>query len=328
MLALFGVACGETRRPEAAPGSATHSDAAVCPGQARDWMGRAVIRGAKIPAGEFELPAVVMAPADQDRFPGRRPVISFQHGISSQLCNVFWLQRYLAGHGYVAIAYSSPQRDGLSSLPRAVGAMRAAIAFADDPANPLADRIDPSRIGIGGFSLGAHSASIVQSDPGVDAAVLLDNLRRWRHGDPGGVGGNCVGPAEHEIPVGAPALGFAQDAPCKARPRFQPRALKQFGFRHWRRADQPSMELVLRDFDHVDFGNAGTDAQRRLVARYTGAWFDRWLADDAGAEDALLARRVLGRPVRTLLSRRFDSAAFIPGRIDTRRFPLSPAGDP
>ncbi|UJA18832.1 hypothetical protein HJD18_00515 [Thermoleophilia bacterium SCSIO 60948] len=282
-------------------------------------MGRAVIREATIPDGEFDLPAVVMAPADRERYPGPRPVVTFGHGISSQLCNVFWLQRYLAGHGYVAIAYSAPQRDGLSSLPRSVEAMRAAVRFASDPANPLADRIDPRRIGIGGFSLGAHTASIVQADPGIDAVVLLDNLRRWRHGDPGGVGGNCVGPPAHEIPVGAPALGLAQDAPCKARPRFQPRDLKQFGFDHWREQGVASMELVLRGFDHVEFGNAGSDRQRRLVAHYTGLWFDRWLADDPEAESRLLAPRAVGLPVEAMLSRRFDSAAYLPGRIETTR---------
>jgi hypothetical protein len=197
--------------------------------------------------------------------------------------------------------------------------MRSAIVFVATPANPYASLTDSSRIALAGHSLGSIVASFVQQDPdpGVLAIVALDTLRRWVNGDPGGAVFECTAKQGLEITPRVPALGFAKDQPCDARPDFAPPDLKLAGYEHWREAGIPAMELVMAGFVHADFAAPGSEDKHRDVAYFAEAWLDRWLLGDVAADDRLLADTVGGRPTASLLSTNFLSGAYLPNLVDS-----------
>ena len=121
-----------------------------------------------------------------------------------------------------------------------------------------------------------------------------------------------------------PSLGEASDGGPNV---LQPDA-KKTAFDVWRNASVPSMEIVFRGSNHLQWGQgAGTpvdlgDADPHLLQNgttyqrfeyYTRAWFDLWLKGDATAKDRLMATDVLGTPTTDLLSTKYRSAAFLPG---------------
>jgi hypothetical protein len=170
--------------------------------------------------------------------------------------------------------------------------------------------------------MGSIVASYVQQDQdrGVKAIVALDNLRRYVSGDAGAASFECLQQPANEITPRVPALGFAMDQPCSARPDYAPPNLKELGFRHWRKAGVPSMELVMRGFQHSSFTGRGTDQQHRYVAHYFLAWMRLWLDGNEKATKKLLATRVDDVPTRSILSSRFLSGAYLPPKVHTNDF--------
>lgn len=72
----------------------------------------------------------------------------------------------------------------------------------------------------------------------------------------------------------------------------------------------------MRDAGHNDFAQTRImerEAQLRVFAYYTRAWFDRFLRRDTSATRRLLARKVLGQTRAQLFSETFRSAAFLDG---------------
>jgi hypothetical protein len=199
----------------------------------------------------------------------------------------------------------------------AVDAMRSAIAFVRSAANPYAATTDGDRIALAGHSLGSVVASYVQGDPdpGVRALIALDTLRRWANGDPGGAVFECAANRALEVTPRVPALGFAKDAPCDAKPDFAPADLKLAGFDWWHEHQLPTAELVMAGYQHLDFATPGSEQKHRDLARLMEAWLGRWLLEDAGATDAFLAR-----DLDELLSTRFLSGGYLPGLVDSRDF--------
>jgi pimeloyl-ACP methyl ester carboxylesterase len=305
---------------------ATAAAANPCPAQTHyAWMGESASESVTIPSlthpsGITDYQATILRPADGGPFPGARPVVLLQHGLGGNQCAQWWTAQDLAGHGYVAILWTAPQgANTTEAFFNAVDAMRSAIAFVRTPANPYSAASDTARIALAGHSLGSIVASYVQqdADPGVRAVVALDNLRRWVNGDPGGAVFECTANQALEITPRVPAIGFAKDAPCDAKPDYAPADLKQAGFLWWREHGQPSMELVMAGFDHLAFATPGSEQQHRELAYFIEAWLDRWLLDDPAAEGRLLADTALGVPTASLLSTRFLSGAYLPQRIDT-----------
>lgn len=300
--------------------------AAICPHSRQpDGTLASRRRPVSIPVGEGSeaMDGLVSAPKPRERYSGKRPIVVIGHSSSGDRCDLIWLARYLAGRGYVVVTYSGAPANEPTPLSRGIGRMRDAVDFAAGPQNPFRRAADQDTIGVAGFSFGATVASVVQSDPDrdIDAAVALENLRRWREGDPGLANGQCAGPPDGEIDAVAPALGMASEATCRRAPRAAGAAVKQAGFLHWRDAGVASMELVPKGFGLTDFGGRGTRRQRELVAYFATAWFDRWLLGRKSAEDELLADEILERPVGDQLSSRFSSGAFLPGRIDSTDLP-------
>ncbi|UJA18836.1 hypothetical protein HJD18_00535 [Thermoleophilia bacterium SCSIO 60948] len=282
--------------------------------------------------GEGEMQGLVLAPKPPERFEGERPVIVIAQDTGGDRCDLVWLGRWLAGRGYIVVSYSSPS-DVATPASRQIDRLGEAIDFAAGPQNPFRRAADQSEIGLLGFSYGARLASIAQADEerDIEAVVALDNLHRWRSGDPGAVRSGCAGEPRGDIEPRAPALGMASDSICRKHPEAAGTGLKQPGLLRWREVGEPSMELVLADFSHRDFGTGGTRYQRALISYFASAWFDRWLLGRRGAEADLLADEVLGQPVGDLLSTEFDSGVYLPDRIDdldyaaTRRSALSDA---
>lgn len=300
--------------------------AAPCPAQPHyDWMGESVSESVTIPSltqpnGIASYTGTVLRPADQSAHPGARPVVLLQHGLGGNQCALWWAAQDLAGHGYQALVWTAPQgASNAAAFVNAVDAMRSAIAFVRSPSNPFSAQADGARIAVGGHSLGSIVASLVQGDgdPGVRAAVAFDNLRHWVSGDPGAAGPECEGSPGIEVRPAVPAIGFAKDEPCDAKPEYAPADLKQAGFLHWRAGGIPAMELVMAGYDHSDFAVGGSEAQLRTLAYFTEAWLARWLDGKAAAEDRLLATEVLGQPTAALLSTRFLSGAYLPPAVDT-----------
>jgi hypothetical protein len=139
-------------------------------------------------------------------------------------------------------------------------------------------------------------------------------------GDPGAAAFECANPPSNEITPRVPALGFAKDEPCDAKPNFAPADLKEVGFKHWRQAGVPSMELVMRGFAHSSFTGKGTNLQHRYVAHYFLAWTRLWLDGHGNATKRLLATKVDGARTRSILSTRFLSGAYLPPQVRTNDF--------
>jgi pimeloyl-ACP methyl ester carboxylesterase len=310
-----------------APSSAAAAN--PCPTQRHHpWMGDWVAETVTIPSlgrpsGISSYTGTVVRPADQAAYPGARPVVLIQHGLGGSQCAQWWTARDLAGHGYVAVVWTSPVGGSpTTAFVNAADAMRSARAFVRTPANPYAAFSDTTRIALAGHSLGSIVASVVQQDgdPGVRAIVALDTLRRSVLGDPGGAVFECPPPPVGEITPRVPALGFAKDEPCDVLPNHAPADLKLAGFNRWREAGVPAVELVMAGYNHLDFATPGSETEHRDLAYFIEGWLARWLSDDPAGEERLFADAVRGRPIEDLLSTTFRSGAYLPGRVDSSDF--------
>lgn len=289
------------------------------------WMGNADAADVSIPSqtqpnGITSYRGTILRPADEQAYPGLRPLVVLQHGLGGSQCGLWWAAQDLAGHGYVALVWTSPMEDSVvGSFLNAADAQRSAIAFARSASNPFGASTDGDRVALGGHSLGSVTTSLLQGteDPGVRAAVAYDSLRRWVQGDPGGAREECIAQKGAEVVPRVPAIGFAMDLPCSAAPTFAPADLKMSGFLHWRAAEVPGMQLTMAGFDHGDFSVGGNEAQWHDLSHFTRAWLDRWLLGKKEAVDRLLAPEVNGRPTEQALSTQFLSGAYLGERIDT-----------
>ena len=286
--------------------------------------GKSVFLPVTVPPG---YAGTLYRPANTTAFPGHRPAVVLAHGNGGNQCALAWAARLLAAHGYVALTFTRATTE--PTMQQKVAdhtlAVRQAAAYLRSPANPWHAYIDPTRLGLAGHSLGARAVSSAQQGtPGVRAIVALDNLMGFQLGDPG-IPLACPSPPTGPITPRVPALGFASDVPCLSDPATTD---KLSGFRTWKAAGKPTMELVMRHFVHLDFtgqfaetpANAGRVQKLRRTGYYLLAWFDRWLGGDVTANARLLSHTPLGVPVAQMFSARpaaaYRSAGFIPGAID------------
>ena len=163
--------------------------------------------------------------------------------------------------------------------------------------NPLYARLDPSRVGIAGHSLGAAAVSYIgQIEPRVKAIVAWDNLR-------------APGPPPYACPSGSsqrpdataakPSLGMSADYGLTPTPYTSDpdRAAKSDAASQIAAAGVPAGELVIRGGTHYEFSfipNPAFGATLRgedLVAWYTTAWFDRFVKGDNKATARLFTDR-------------------------------------
>ena len=163
------------------------------------------------------------------------------------------------------------------------------------PFNPAWQSVDLSRVGIAGHSLGAAAVSYVgQADPRVKAIVAWDNLRT-----PAAPGKSCGGKPRPEVPITKPALGTSNDYGLFRQPNTSepdPQARTEAS-RAYSKAGVDSAQLNVRGGTHYEpsyIPNQYFSASLRgidLTAWYTGAFFDRYVKGDPGAERRLLTGR-------------------------------------
>ena len=171
--------------------------------------------------------------------------------------------------------------------------------------NPLAQLLDPSRIGIAGHSYGAAGVSYIgQWDPRVKAIVAWDNLGAPSPATGGGRARRAAVPrGPRRAPPGAitkPALGHvgrllpAAHAEHVATPTRWPSRAQSLEYSS---AGVDTGELVIRGGTHYDFSfipNPAFGATLRgadLIAWYTTAWFDKYVKGDPTADARLLTDR-------------------------------------
>ncbi|MDP9385991.1 MAG: hypothetical protein M3P50_12325, partial [Actinomycetota bacterium] len=163
------------------------------------------------------------------------------------------------------------------------------------PFNPAWRSVDLSRVGIAGHSLGAAAVSYVgQADPRVKAIVAWDNLRTSA-----APGKSCGGRPRPDVPITKPALGISNDYGLFRQPHTSepdPQARTEVS-RAYSKAGVDSAQLNVRGGTHYEVSyvpNQYFSASLRgidLTAWYTGAFFDRYVKGDPGAERRLLTGR-------------------------------------
>jgi len=175
---------------------------------------------------------------------------------------------------------------------------RARVADGRDAAyNPLYAKLDPSRVGIAGHSLGAAAVSYVgQIDPRVKAIVAWDNLR-----GPGPAPVTCPSGSSKrpDATAAKPALGMSADYGLTPTPYTSDpdRSSRSTAASQIAAAGVSSGELVIRGGTHYEFsfipnpGFGGTLRGEDLAAWYTTAWFDRFVKGDKKATARLFTDR-------------------------------------
>ena len=289
------------------------------------WQGTWAERAVSVP----RLPGAVIASYQGEVFeptvPGARPAVAVMHGLGGRMQDVWWLARYLAGHGYVVVTVTNSATDSQSFTDAVLAMEKYLVASASGL------RVDVSRVGLAGHSAGARAVSLVQSRTDyvrAAAVVALDNLQSTEQGDAGSAVYNpsCLGGTPTPIPPVAPALGVAMDAPSYTCSSTDP-DVKKTAWAHWRAAGRPTAEVVDKGSNHLTFAqtsvtSADDGAQLHVPAYFARAWFDRWLLGDGTAVARLFDPRAeLGAGRDAFLSTAFRSAAYLPDRgIDCADF--------
>jgi hypothetical protein len=313
--------------------------------------------------GGTRLSGRVWAPADSgpgDALPG---VVVTNGSVQAPETAYWWFALTLVANGYVVLTYD-PRGQGRSDTTTPDGERGTnanpdvfvtnqvdAIDFfrstpeaqypyneghTDVPApvvthNPFAERIDPSRLGAVGHSLGAAGASVVQGLepwPGrldatnpVDAAVAWDNLAD-----------DVTDQLSYEVVPRVPAMGQSADYYLTPQPKEEPPdpAAKKGGFQRWRAAGVPTYQLQIRGGTHYEWSlvptfpatawDPGGDGGfgNPLADHYSLAWLDRWLKEpgEQGYESAD-ARLLADAEWRDRLSFYYESARAFPERDGT-----------
>jgi len=313
----------------------------------RDWL--QVDVSVPSPDDGADLAGRMFRPADSS---GRRlPTVVILHGLGGKQSSMWWLGRYLAGRGYVALTVTTAGNQAVSFQH----AMQAMLDYLRSGTSPYAPYIDVTRLGAVGHSAGARAASWVQdadhwtdatktvakSDP-VRAVVAFDNLTSDLQGDSGTyllapqctaseVAGQPVytsGYGSTPITPRVPAMGLASDqesVTCPERNVVHDPDAKEAAWSKWRAAGLDSIELALGGTDHLSFDQDISrtykgDAHLHDIGLLTLAWFDRYLLG-RGEPHTLFDGTLAGQPRAAMLSASFHSAAFVPDLgIDCPRF--------
>lgn len=304
-----------------------------------DWLQRTV--SVASPADGKDLSGTEFRPVDATP-DNSLPAVAILHGLGGKEYSVWWLARYLAGHGYVVLTVTSASNNAAGFT----NAMQAMVDYLRNPANPYAAFINPAAIGAAGHSAGARAASWVQdndywADPAhtqvkpnhVAAVVALDNLTSNLQGDSGTyllapqctlsqVAGQPVytsGLASEPITPRVPALGLASDdnaVTCPERNVVADPYEKEAAWTDWRGAGLDTMELVLAGTNHLSFDQDASrtltgDAHLALIGAITKAWFDAFLRSDPTALPALIGPDLFGAARSSQLSQQLHSAAYL-----------------
>lgn len=245
------------------------------------------------------------------------PLIIFSHGFGADRTAFSPIAKHWAEHGYVVIAPSHLDGAGKSkgqgdSFP--AGGLPALLRRAtlktenrvhditfilhavehNDTAMPaLARRIDPSRVGVAGHSLGAYKAMLVG---GVTADIGDQKRRSFRD-----LRVRCILPISGQgtgqqgltaaswLPLTIPMLTITGSLDKGAGGQGSDWKKEPFDF-------SPAGDKYLVFIDganHVSFGGTGDDVITAVVKAATGSFWDAYLKEDSAAQSALETGSVL-----------------------------------
>ncbi|MCB1016515.1 MAG: hypothetical protein KDB10_15605 [Acidimicrobiales bacterium] len=238
------------------------------------------IAGTGVPAANERVLETTYTFPDAD---GPFPLIVFAHGHNGHPRKFGELFAAWAGAGFVVAAPAFPLSNDevpgaaspldLSEQPGDVSAVLSeALRRNDEPGDPLAGRIDPERLAVGGLSLGGATTYLAAfddccRDERFDAAMVLDGLRP----DPSGL----------DLAIGLPLLVVHADADPVAP--YAP-AAEAFAA-----AAAPTYLLTLHEDVHASPFEDAPDPADELVAEVTTAFWRHHLAGDATAASDLEA---------------------------------------
>jgi hypothetical protein len=297
-----------------------------------DWLQRTV--SVPSPADGKDLAGTLFRPV-RAKADAELPAVAILHGLGGKEQSVWWLARYLAGRGYVALTVTTAGNNAANFS----NAMQAMADYLRSPDNPYAAYIDVARVGAAGHSAGARAASWVQDADfthadHVKTIVALDNLTSDLQGDSGNyllapqctasqLAGRPVytsGLTSGPITPRVPALGLASDdnsVTCPERNVLPDPYAKEAAWNKWRAAGLDALELVLKGTNHLSFDQDGSrtftgDAHLQLIGELTQSWFDAYLLGRTAALEQLLGVDLFGVGRSAQLSTQFHSGAFVP----------------
>ncbi len=272
--------------PYMLPGAAAHFDAVTANG----------LLGLGVPATDW---ASVRTNARRDAVPvpGRHPVIVYSPGLGEPRTWGTATAEDLAGRGYVVVSidhtWESPEvefPDGSvrtmvdpgepdAFLRKALGVRVADTRFVLDA---LSSRLDVSRVGMIGHSMGGAAAALTMAaDPRVVAGVNLDGNLTW-------FDGSLMPPAADGLH--GPFLLVGKDGETDTGPGWTAflaathgwaRQLKLLGSEHASFTDAAALPPLLG----VPLGTLHPATAVRTQRAYVASFFDRWLR---GRDDHLL----------------------------------------
>lgn len=270
-------------------------------------------------AGEAQLPGVVIGP-------GAWPFTD-KSTLDVQR-SYHWSARELASYGYAVLSvnprgfYNSAPENG-EDYDEYVGALTLALSYLAGKENPLAWRVDASKLGLAGHSLSGRVSSVLQSEiGGLSAIVAWDNLASDARGDEGSYarGNDRFGAPALAVQPRVPAMGQGSDS---YEPSLTDEATtedKKTAFNVWRSRGVESMQVVFADSDHGDWSYALRDdavfdapalGRLRVFQYFTRAWFDLYLRGRSSAISKLTAPYVEDMGPDELYSEDFRSALYL-----------------
>jgi hypothetical protein len=227
--------------------------------------------------------------------------------------------------------FSTPAAPYAHNLPGAPGYEADAGAAPTTPFNPFHARVDRTRFGVIGHSLGATGVSVVQGEQPWPGHALADNpidaVVAWDNISAGTLDGVQVVPR-------APIMGQSADyflAPTANAQPPDPQA-KSAGFNLWVAAGVPAYQVQIQGGAHYEWsllpgfpasdwepGGAGGWGQP-LARHYTLAWLDRWLKlPGEPGYDSADARLLADADWRERMSFYYPSSRAYPARDSSPR---------
>lgn len=203
---------------------------------------------------------------------------------------------------FLSTPSSSYRPPGWSSAQTgAARAQASANGEAINWSNPIWDRVDHSRIGLAGHSLGAFAVSEVQQCANADAATHLPICDGRQFPITAAVAWDALStPANpngyHFVPA-VPAMSLQADGyfmnPEPATTAPAPDSHLTSALDTWKSARVPTYEATIRggihnEFIQVPYVSLGTRYGTDLAEFYTVAWFERYVMGDRGATAALI----------------------------------------
>ena len=214
------------------------------------------------------LHATVWVPSG---FKGARPSIVYSPGVLSDEAMYFWFAQGMAEAGYVVMTYEIPgqgRSDQGSSDPPAE--LRDALQFFLSDANPARAKVDATRIGTAGHSLGAGAVQSVGDFGGVVKAISAHSDLRGTYAGSAPIQGQG---ADYDAFIFPPTP--SQDGTAGRSNG------KLAGFNAIRARGVSVQEVVIESGTHLAWSHVPWSYtavwSEEVALHYSLAWFDRWL---------------------------------------------------